>query len=116
MNERFSMLPGGTGATACDGSASGRVTRFAAVVLAASLEIGRFAEAIAGLEPGGDRRLQDAVDAKGIGPSPASSGSCRRIVDNSPPPDEHRGLDHAGVMQNCVQEIHFCVDDYGPPL
>lgn len=29
---------------------------------------------------------------------------------------EHRGLDHAGVMRECVQEVHFCIDDYGPPI
>ena len=29
---------------------------------------------------------------------------------------EHRGLDHKGVMRDCVQEVHFCIDDYGPPI
>ena len=28
--------------------------------------------------------------------------------------NEHRGLDHRGVISECVQEIHFCIDDYGP--
>jgi len=33
-----------------------------------------------------------------------------------PAPAEHRGLDHKGVMRACIQEIHFCIDDYGPPI
>lgn len=28
---------------------------------------------------------------------------------------EHAGYDHQGVWRRCIQEIHFCIDDYGPP-
>ena len=27
---------------------------------------------------------------------------------------EHRGLDHKGVMRECVQEIHFCAFPFDP--
>lgn len=30
--------------------------------------------------------------------------------------EEHIGLTFDGKVQRCVQEIHFCIDDYGPPI
>ena len=29
---------------------------------------------------------------------------------------EHAGFDHKGVWRRCIQDIHFCIDDYGPPI
>lgn len=30
--------------------------------------------------------------------------------------EEHAGFDHQGVWRRCVQDVHFCIEDYGPPI